>query len=125
MQRFLLVCALASGGAADSAFSPRLSRSIRCTAAMSSQPPDDIGAADYPLLGLYSSRDRSILEKHFRAMHSAGIDVAVVSWLPPSLQHRISEGTLGGVERKDHTRGGGGGSASALTKSFALTHVSR
>ena len=47
------------------------------------QPPDDIGASFYPLLGSYSSRDKSIMEIHMQQLRRAGIGVAAVSWYPP------------------------------------------
>uniref|UniRef100_A0A7E4W1T4 Glycoprotein endo-alpha-1,2-mannosidase n=1 Tax=Panagrellus redivivus TaxID=6233 RepID=A0A7E4W1T4_PANRE len=45
-------------------------------------PPNDIASWYYPALGPYSSRDPAVVDQHFKWMSSAGIDVAVVSWLP-------------------------------------------
>jgi glycoprotein endo-alpha-1,2-mannosidase len=47
-------------------------------------PPDDIGSWYYPKLGPYSSRDPDVIDQHMKWMSSAGIDVAVTSWLPLS-----------------------------------------
>jgi glycoprotein endo-alpha-1,2-mannosidase len=47
-------------------------------------PPDDIGSWFYPKLGPYSSRDPAVIDQHMKWMSSAGIDVAVVSWMPIS-----------------------------------------
>ncbi|XP_044129546.1 glycoprotein endo-alpha-1,2-mannosidase [Bufo gargarizans] len=46
-------------------------------------PPEDIGSNFYPELGLYSSRDPSILEAHMKQMRSAAIGVISLSWYPP------------------------------------------
>lgn len=47
------------------------------------QPPDDIGANFYPLLGCYSSRDLSVVNQHMKWIRDAGIGVLVISWYPP------------------------------------------
>lgn len=36
-------------------------------------PPDDIGSSFYPELGIYSSRDPSVIETHMKQMYSASI----------------------------------------------------
>ena len=45
--------------------------------------PDDAGIADWPAVGLYSSKDPAVVDNHFREMHDAAIDVAIVSWWGP------------------------------------------
>lgn len=47
------------------------------------QPPEDIGANFYPLLGCYSSNDTKTVAQHMEWIKSAGAGVLVVSWYPP------------------------------------------
>ena len=47
------------------------------------QPPDDIGANFYPLLGCYSSKNDETIDQHMRWISEAGIGVAVITWYPP------------------------------------------
>lgn len=47
------------------------------------QPPEDIGASFYPLLGPYSSLDESITRTHMLQLQQAGIGVLALSWYPP------------------------------------------
>ncbi|CAD5208455.1 unnamed protein product [Bursaphelenchus xylophilus] len=44
--------------------------------------PGDIASVYYPQLGAYSSKDTYIIDKHFKWMKYAKIDVVVVSWYP-------------------------------------------
>uniref|UniRef100_A0A158Q8Y1 Glycoprotein endo-alpha-1,2-mannosidase-like n=1 Tax=Elaeophora elaphi TaxID=1147741 RepID=A0A158Q8Y1_9BILA len=48
-------------------------------------PPLDIGSSFYPFLGPYSSRNPAVIEQHMKWMSSAGIDVVIVSWFPPTI----------------------------------------
>ncbi|KAG8582257.1 hypothetical protein GDO81_007972 [Engystomops pustulosus] len=48
-------------------------------------PPEDIGSNFYPELGLYSSRDPSVLAAHMKQMRSAAIGVLSLSWYPPEM----------------------------------------
>lgn len=45
-------------------------------------PPEDIGAAYYPELGCYSSKDPVIIESHMYQLRKAGVGVVSVSWYP-------------------------------------------
>ncbi|KAJ4459911.1 putative Glycoprotein endo-alpha-1; 2-mannosidase [Paratrimastix pyriformis] len=49
------------------------------------KPPASIGSAYWPELGLYSSADPEIVDKHMEMMKEGGIGVVVVSWLPPRI----------------------------------------
>ncbi|KAJ8291214.1 hypothetical protein GJAV_G00022700 [Gymnothorax javanicus] len=49
-------------------------------------PPDDIGANFYPALGVYSSRDPSVIEAHMQQIRTAAIGVLALSWYPPALK---------------------------------------
>ncbi len=44
------------------------------------EPPHNIHSPYYPLHGPYSSNDAATLQRQFKEMHEAGIEVAVVSW---------------------------------------------
>ena len=46
------------------------------------EPPEDIGANFYPLLGAYSSRDIRLMKKHMEWVRLSGADVLVLSWYP-------------------------------------------
>ena len=47
------------------------------------EPPDDIGANYYPLLGCYSSRNVNTISQHLQWIQESGVGVMVVSWYPP------------------------------------------
>lgn len=49
------------------------------------KPPEDIGSNFYPELGLYSSRDPSVLEAHMKQLRSASVGVISLSWYPPQM----------------------------------------
>ncbi|PRP87823.1 hypothetical protein PROFUN_04297 [Planoprotostelium fungivorum] len=44
------------------------------------EPPEDIGADFYPELGLYSSHDEKLIDKHMRQMRDSGIRIVCISW---------------------------------------------
>lgn len=44
------------------------------------RPPDDIGSRFYPLRGIYSSKDRFVIESQVEDTVRAGIEVLVVPW---------------------------------------------
>lgn len=46
------------------------------------EPPNDIGSHFWPELGLYSSNNPILLDRHMRMMREHGIDVVVHSWYP-------------------------------------------
>ncbi|CAD5205648.1 unnamed protein product [Bursaphelenchus okinawaensis] len=46
------------------------------------KPPPDVASVFYPQLAAYSSRDSSVIDRHFKWISSAGIDVVAVSWYP-------------------------------------------
>lgn len=47
-------------------------------------PPYDVGANFYPELGPYSSKDPTVIRKHFGWIANASIGVVSVSWYPPN-----------------------------------------
>ncbi|XP_069582448.1 glycoprotein endo-alpha-1,2-mannosidase [Ranitomeya imitator] len=49
------------------------------------KPPEDIGSNFYPEIGLYSSRDPSVLEAHMQQLRSAAIGVISLSWYPAEM----------------------------------------
>lgn len=51
-------------------------------------PPNDIGANFYPLLGCYSSKDSKTVDQHMKWIKGAGIGVLVISWYPPELSDK-------------------------------------
>lgn len=52
----------------------------------------DRGKSDYPLLGRYSSDDRSVMEQHVKWAKAAGIDGFIVSWKSTeSLDRRLAQ----------------------------------
>ena len=44
------------------------------------QPPNDIGADFYPILGPYSSKSVDIVDQHMKWLQESGVGVVVVSW---------------------------------------------
>ncbi|XP_064189384.1 glycoprotein endo-alpha-1,2-mannosidase [Anguilla rostrata] len=56
-------------------------------------PPEDIGANFYPALGVYSSRDPSVVEAHMQQIRTAGVGVLAVSWYPPDMRDDNGEPT--------------------------------
>nr|CAB3263610.1 glycoprotein endo-alpha-1,2-mannosidase [Phallusia mammillata] len=46
------------------------------------QPPDDIGANFYPVLGAYSSLDPEVITTHMHQIKQSGIGVLALSWYP-------------------------------------------
>eukprot|EP00760_Papus_ankaliazontas_P000434 PhM_4_TR10071/c0_g1_i3/m.46885/K15538/MANEA; glycoprotein endo-alpha-1,2-mannosidase len=50
----------------------------------SHQPPDDVGASYYPLLGPYSSRSTDTIRSHMEYFRAAKVGVCVLSWYPPT-----------------------------------------
>ena len=61
--------------------------------------PSDIGADFYPEVGLYSSSDPAIIDRHMQQMASAGIGVAVLSWYPAHLSDGQNADHPGYVDR--------------------------
>lgn len=47
------------------------------------EPPHDIGANFFPLLGCYSSKNAETISQHLEWIQESGIGVMVVSWYPP------------------------------------------
>ncbi|KAI6179393.1 Glycoprotein endo-alpha-1,2-mannosidase [Aphelenchoides besseyi] len=45
-------------------------------------PPNDLASIFYPALGAYSSRNPAVIDRHFKSISAAGVDVVSVSWYP-------------------------------------------
>lgn len=47
---------------------------------LSFEPPNTIPSLYFPLLGLYSSEDKSIIKTHFKTLNEAGLDALIIPW---------------------------------------------
>eukprot|EP00051_Salpingoeca_urceolata_P012669 m.156659 g.156659 ORF g.156659 m.156659 type:complete len:407 (+) comp17565_c0_seq9:167-1387(+) len=55
------------------------------------QPPDDVGADFFPILGPYSSADTETIRTHMAFLKRAGVGVLAVSWYPPGMADENGE----------------------------------
>ena len=57
-------------------------------------PPNSIGAAFYPLLGIYSSNNSATIHQHMKWLRDAGVGVVVTSWWGQGSSTNSSTGQL-------------------------------